>query len=90
MMDQHAQHGAESFNTKQCHYVDQEAKIYEYRKGRLRLFWFEDAGRVIICTHGIVKKTQKTPGKEVSKAKRIQREYFEAKAISGIEIEEEE
>lgn len=90
MMDQHAKYGPGSFNPKQCHYVDQDSKIYQYCKGQLRLFWFEDSGRVIICTHGIIKKSQKTPPREVAKAKRLQKEYFASKAVSGIEIVEED
>lgn len=33
----------------------------------------------IIATHGIVKKTQKTPKKEIEKAKNIRKEYFNDK-----------
>ena len=32
-----------------------------------------------IATHGIIKKTQKTPKKEIAKAERIRQEYFDAK-----------
>ena len=34
---------------------------------------------LIIATHGIIKKTQKTPKKEIAKAERIRQEYFNAK-----------
>jgi phage-related protein len=33
----------------------------------------------LIATHGIIKKTQKTPKKEIAKAERIRQEYFKAK-----------
>lgn len=46
-----------------------------------RLFAFWDTGEqaLVIATHGIVKKTQKTPAKEISKAERIRHEYFNNK-----------
>lgn len=43
-----------------------------------RLFSFWDTGldTLVIVTHGIVKKTQKTPSKEIAKAEEIRKEYF--------------
>jgi phage-related protein len=32
---------------------------------------------LIVATHGIIKKTQKTPQKEIAKAEEIRRQYFE-------------
>ena len=34
---------------------------------------------LVIVTHGIVKKTQKTPLKEIAKAEEIRKEYFNNK-----------
>ena len=42
-------------------------------------FWDTDSETLIIATHGIIKKTQKTPAKEIAKAERIRTEYFEDK-----------
>ena len=36
-------------------------------------------GVLVIATHGIIKKTQKTPNKEIAKAEAIRREYFKNK-----------
>ena len=36
-------------------------------------------GADVIATHGIIKKTQKTPPKEIAKAERIRQEYFKSK-----------
>lgn len=46
-----------------------------------RLFAFWDTGRnaMVIATHGIVKKAQKTPKKEIEKAEEIRNEYFKRK-----------
>ncbi|MCI6672390.1 MAG: type II toxin-antitoxin system RelE/ParE family toxin [Prevotella sp.] len=46
---------------------------------RLFAFWDTEEQTLIIATHGIIKKTQKTPAKEIAKAERIRQEYFELK-----------
>lgn len=89
MMEQHSELGPEHFNTCQCHYIDQKEQIYEYIKGRIRVFWFEDEDRVVICTHGILKKTQKTPRHEIDRAKRAKAAYMLAKQSGKLEIVEE-
>lgn len=46
-----------------------------------RLFAFWDTGddTWVIATHGFIKKTQKTPKKEIKKAEAIMKQYFEFK-----------
>ena len=46
---------------------------------RLFSFWDTDTGTMVIATHGIVKKTMKTPMKEIAKAEEIRKEYFKRK-----------
>lgn len=46
---------------------------------RLFSFWDTETGTLIVATHGIVKKTQKTPQKEIAKAEEIRQQYFELK-----------
>ena len=43
---------------------------------RLFSFWDTEEETLVIATHGIVKKTQKTPLKEIAKAEEIRKEYF--------------
>lgn len=43
---------------------------------RLFAFWDKKLGAYVIVTHGMVKKTQKTPKKEIQKAERLMQEYF--------------
>lgn len=52
-----------------------------YRKMAYRLFafWDTEQNTLIVATHGIIKKTQKTPSKEIAKAEEIKRKYFEIK-----------
>ena len=54
-----------------------------YNKTYYRLFAFwdktEKTETMVISTHGIEKKSAKTPSKEIEKTERIMRQYFEAK-----------
>lgn len=42
-------------------------------------FWDTETETLVIATHGIVKKSQKTPPKEITKAEEIRKKYFELK-----------
>ena len=42
-------------------------------------FWDTEEETLVIATHGIVKKTRKTPLKEITKAEEIRKEYFNNK-----------
>ena len=59
--------------------------IWEFRtlfngvKYRLFAFWDTEDGTLVIATHGIIKKTQKTPKKEIARAEEIRKQYFEHK-----------
>lgn len=53
--------------------------LYEGVKYRLFSFWDNDTETFVIATHGIIKKSQKTPKNEIDKAERLKKEYFEAK-----------
>lgn len=46
---------------------------------RLLAFFDTDKQALIITTHGFIKKTQKTPQKEIERAKFIRNEYFKQK-----------
>lgn len=56
--------------------VDEGNKFY-----RLFAFWDkeEKSETLIVGTHGIAKKTNKTPVNEIQKAERLKQEYFEYK-----------
>ena len=64
-----------------------KGEIWEFRtlfnKTYFRLFAFwdksEKAEDLVLATHGIIKKTGKTPDKEIQKAENIRLKYFELK-----------
>ena len=52
--------------------VEIESNIY-------RVFCCFDDGAVVVLFHGIQKKSQKTPPKEIKRAEAIKKEYFNSK-----------
>lgn len=64
-----------------------KGEIWEFRtlynKTHYRLFAFWDktdnTETVVISTHGLIKKTDKTPQVEIDKAENIRRQYFNLK-----------
>ncbi|MBQ4407133.1 MAG: type II toxin-antitoxin system RelE/ParE family toxin [Bacteroidales bacterium] len=46
---------------------------------RLLAFWDNDAKSLIVATHGFIKKTDKTPKKEIERAESIRKQYFNDK-----------
>ena len=46
---------------------------------RLFAFWDTEINTLVVATHGIIKKTQKTPAKEITKAEKIRQLYFKNK-----------
>lgn len=68
-----------------------KGEIWEFRtlfnKTHYRLFAFWDKtgqdDTVVISTHGIIKKTDQTPTKEIDRAEKMRKLYFEQKSQSS-------
>lgn len=62
-----------------------DSDIWEFRTlfngthYRLLAFWDTDSETLVITTHGFIKKTQKTPSKEIERAEEIRKMYFNQK-----------
>lgn len=56
--------------------------LYNGKAFRLFSFWDKSDGKktLVVATHGILKKAQKTPTKEIKKAEEIRKQYLEYKA----------
>lgn len=52
---------------------------YQGMTYRLLAFWDNEAGRLVVATHGFIKKTQKTPADEIARAETLRKEYFKRK-----------
>lgn len=55
--------------------------LYNNKAYRLFSFWdkTDNKNTLVVATHGILKKTQKTPPKEIKKAEDIRKQYLENK-----------
>ena len=59
--------------------------LYNGKAYRLFSFWDRIDGQetLVVATHGILKKTQKTPPKEIKKAEEIRKQYLNNKTKSN-------
>lgn len=53
--------------------------LYEGIKYRILAFWDNEDDAKVIATNGFIKKTKKTPAKEIAKAESMRKEYFNDK-----------
>lgn len=81
------------YNINRCKYIMnkdlfkklENTEIWEFRtlyagiQYRIFAFWDKEIKTLVVTTHAIIKKTQKTPRKEIAKAERIMKEYFKNK-----------
>ena len=51
----------------------------EYQSNIYRIFCCFDEGKLVVLFNGFQKKTQKTPKKEIERAMKLKKEYFELK-----------
>lgn len=60
-----------------------EDGIYEIRievgSNIYRIFAFFDDNKLVVLLHGFQKKTQKTPRKEIERAKKLRKDYYDDK-----------
>jgi phage-related protein len=62
-----------------------DTDIWEFRtlfngiQYRLLVFWDTENETLVITTHGFIKKTKKTPPKEIKRAEEIRKMYFNSK-----------
>lgn len=53
--------------------------LYNGMQYRLLAFWDEEEKRLVVATHGFVKKTWKVPSKEIARAETLRKKYYESK-----------
>lgn len=85
----YAQLGRAGLTEDQFHLANREEKIWEFRKGALRVFCFEDGdGRLIILTHGAAKASQKVKASDIKTATEVKRRYLSAKAGGHLTLQD--
>lgn len=79
LLDHTVTQGAPTNETKFKHLTGTDG-LFEFKTGGgLRLFGFWDEGQLIICTHGTVKKSQKTDPADLNWAEKMKTAYMTAK-----------
>lgn len=75
LLDRTAEHGTIR-NDQKFRFFNAE-KVFEFKTpGGVRVMGFWDEGRIIICSHGFLKKSQKTPERELARAVAARAKYF--------------
>lgn len=65
--------------------LDGSSDLWEFRtlysgiQYRLLAFWDAETKRMVVATHGFVKKTWKVPSKEIARAEALRKKYYESK-----------
>ncbi|WP_018719258.1 type II toxin-antitoxin system RelE/ParE family toxin [Arhodomonas aquaeolei] len=80
--------GPRELPDKLCHQVGDH--LWQFTKGRLRLIWFYDGGRVVVCAHAYFKKSQKTPNRELEAACKVREAYLAARERGELMYERDE
>lgn len=75
MADQGAPHNEQKFRLE-------EDGIYAIKHGQVRIYCFFDAGRIILLTHGTIKKKKKADPEDLKRAKHLRQAYLAAKRTS--------
>jgi hypothetical protein len=76
--------GPKSLGAALYHRVDEKDDIYEFIKGDIRLFCFEADGAIVVCSHAIIKKSQKTKRKDIAPAIALKERYLVAEKTGRI------
>jgi hypothetical protein len=76
--------GPSSLTSDDCHLIAE--KIWQFSKGGIRVAWFYDENKVIICSHGFKKEGQKTKRKDINRAEKARETYFMAKPKGGLVV----
>lgn len=66
-------------------------KIFEFREpttkgGTLRVLWFYDENKLVVCANGVLKKRGDTPAELIDAAVKVRTAYFEAKKVDQLTI----
>lgn len=83
LFERYAEQGRQGVTAEQFHEANKEHGIWEFIKGRLRVFCFQDDDRLVVLTHGALKKSDKA---KVSEAISAKRRYLEAKAEGLLKV----
>lgn len=64
--------------------------IGEVKAGLIRIFFFYDKGKMVVCTHASKKPKDRVLRHHVNRAERIREEYFRAKEEGSLKFKKKE
>ena len=67
------------FNIDKCRYILDSNLFKKLKDTEIFAFWDLYNNSLVLTTHGFIKKSQKTSGKEIEKAVKIRNEYLKGK-----------
>jgi phage-related protein len=77
-----AEHGP-PHNDEVSHKLDGD--VWEFIEGRLRVLYFCEGGKVVVCSHALLKKGRKIPRADIERAQRLCDAYREASRSGTLE-----
>ncbi len=89
LLQRYAQDGRQRLTSDNFHEANKPEGIWQFIKGRLRVFCFMDAqGGLVVLSHCAIKKTQKADSQEVDRAIRLKKQYETAQKEGSIQLVE--
>lgn len=82
--------GPQNISSKKCHTITADKKIWQVSVGRIRVAWFYDGDKIMICTHGFFKNSQETKESDKKHALKIRKDYLGDKVANNIHIIKED
>jgi len=87
MLDAVSAMGLQGVPSAWLHEANKQLGIYEFVKGRLRLFFFKGvSGQIAVCTTGVMKSGQKADKASVKRAAEFRDLYFAAHAANTLKV----
>ncbi|MBT7067404.1 MAG: hypothetical protein HN919_13960 [Verrucomicrobia bacterium] len=78
LIDRTVEHGTPK-NKEKCRFFS-ELRVFELKtRGGVRIMAFWDTGKLIVCSHAFLKKSTKTPKREMERAREAREQYFNSK-----------
>jgi hypothetical protein len=86
LFQRYALGGRQMLTDATFHEASREDDIWEFIKGQLRVYCFRDGDdKLVILSHGILKKTQQAKKQDVERAARLRERYLKAKENGTLE-----
>lgn len=85
LFELYAESGQSKLSSSQFHSADENG-VYRFSKGKLRIYCFKDGTDLVICSHGALKKGQKTAIKDSRAAQSCKTRYADALKKGEVEF----